>query len=179
MKQSTLNSHRILALAPSSRGVGFAVMENIATLVDWGVRSIKGDKNAASLARIGELIDLYQPEKVILQDVRAKGSRRSKRIQELGEQIQALTIQRNVKTALYSPRQIRQTFFGEEPGTKHRQAQLLAARFPEELESRLPPKRRAWESEDSRMDIFEAVALVLTAKSRRPSPRRGNQTTKR
>jgi hypothetical protein len=32
---------------------------------------------------------------------------------------------------------------------------------PDELASRLPPKRKTWKSEDSRMDIFDAGALVV------------------
>ena len=40
-------------------------------------------------------------------------------------------------------------------------AEILAKRLPEELGFRLPPKRRAWMSEDYRMDIFDAVALAL------------------
>ena len=39
--------------------------------------------------------------------------------------------------------------------------QMIAERFPGELGFRLPPKRRPWMSQDSRMDIFDAVALVL------------------
>jgi len=39
---------------------------------------------------------------------------------------------------------------------------MLAKQFPDELASRLPPKRKTWESEDSRMDIFDAVALAVT-----------------
>lgn len=46
-------------------------------------------------------------------------------------------------------------------GTKHALAEILAKQFSEELASRLPPKRKAWMSEDYRMDIFDAVALVL------------------
>jgi hypothetical protein len=53
-------------------------------------------------------------------------------------------------------------FFAEGQGTKHALAEMLAGRFPEELASRLPPKRRPWMSEDYRMDIFDAVALALT-----------------
>ena len=37
---------------------------------------------------------------------------------------------------------------------------MLAMQFPDELASRLPPKRKPWKSEDGRMDIFVAVALV-------------------
>jgi hypothetical protein len=46
-------------------------------------------------------------------------------------------------------------------GTKHALAEIIAKRFPEELGSRLPPKRKPWMSEDSRMNIFDAVALAL------------------
>jgi len=52
-------------------------------------------------------------------------------------------------------------FFADGQGTKHALAEILAARFPEELGCRLPPKRRPWMSEDYRMDIFDAVALAL------------------
>jgi hypothetical protein len=40
-------------------------------------------------------------------------------------------------------------------------ATAVAQRFPDELAARLPPKRKAWASEDARMDIFEAVALAV------------------
>jgi hypothetical protein len=50
---------------------------------------------------------------------------------------------------------------GDDPGTKHALAEIIAERFPEELGFLLPPKRRDWMSQDSRMDIFDAVALAL------------------
>jgi hypothetical protein len=50
---------------------------------------------------------------------------------------------------------------GNDKGTKHVVAEVIAQRFPEELGFRLPPKRRAWMSEDSRIDIFDAAALAL------------------
>jgi hypothetical protein len=56
---------------------------------------------------------------------------------------------------------VRRVFFGGAGGTKHALAEIIAHRFPDELGFRLPPKRRPWMSEDSRMDIFDAVALVL------------------
>jgi len=48
----------------------------------------------------------------------------------------------------------------DEQATKHALAEHLASRFPEELGFRLPKKRRFWMSEDSRMDMFDAVALA-------------------
>ena len=63
--------------------------------------------------------------------------------------------------ALFSQKQIRRVFFGDTGGTKYALAEIIVERFPEELGFRLPPKRRPWMSEDSRMDIFNAVALAL------------------
>jgi hypothetical protein len=37
----------------------------------------------------------------------------------------------------------------------------IATRFPDELGSRVPPKRKAWTSQNARMDIFDAVGLVV------------------
>ena len=61
-----------------------------------------------------------------------------------------------------SGKQVRQLLLGDETGTKQEIAEQLAKQFPDELSSRLPPKRKAWKSEDARMDIFEAVGLALT-----------------
>ena len=44
-----------------------------------------------------------------------------------------------------------------ENGNKHTLAEIVAARFPQELGGRLPPKRRPWKSEDYRMSIFDGL----------------------
>jgi hypothetical protein len=63
--------------------------------------------------------------------------------------------------ALFSQEEVRKAIFADGCGTKHALAEIFAKRFPEELASRLPPKRRLWMSEDYRMHIFDAVALAL------------------
>jgi hypothetical protein len=63
--------------------------------------------------------------------------------------------------ALFSQKQVRRVFLGDAGGTKHALAEVIAERFPEELGLHLPPKRRPWMNEDSRMGIFDAVALAL------------------
>ena len=37
----------------------------------------------------------------------------------------------------------------------------LAKQFPDELASRVPPKRKLWTSEANRMDMFDAVGLAV------------------
>ena len=152
---------RILAIAPSTRGFGYAVLEGHKSLVAWGVKSVKGDKNAGSIEKVEKMLAHYNPQVIVLEDTAAEGSRRSPRIQALTKGLIAVAESRNIKVALFSKRQVRRVICGDDRGTKHALAEIIAGRFPEELGFRLPPKRRAWMSEDSRMDIFDAVALAL------------------
>jgi Holliday junction resolvasome RuvABC endonuclease subunit len=161
MKKRLPKYPRILAIAPSTRGFGFALLEGLDMLVDWGGKSAEGDKNSQSLAKVEGLIAHYQPDVMALQDTSTKNSRRSVRIRTLSQQIITLAATRKVNVVLFSREQVRRVFFANGQGTKHALAEIIAKRFPEEMGSRLPPKRRAWMSEDSRMDIFDAVALAV------------------
>ena len=152
---------RILAITPSTKGFGYAVLEGQKLLVDWGVRSVTGDKNAGSIEKVEEMIAHYNPQVMVLEDTATKESRRCPRIQALTQRLVAVAEGRTIKVMLFSQKHIRRVFFGDWGGTKHALAEIIAERFPEELGFRLPRKRRPWMSEDSRMDIFDAVALAL------------------
>lgn len=150
---------RVLAIAPTSRGVGFAVLEGKDSLVDWGVKTVQGDKNANSLTKVEELIGQYQPGVLVLQDT--KDSRKSQRIKVLSRKIVAMAESRNVSVKVFSQEQMRRTYFADGLGTKQGIAEIIAKRFPDELGSRLPEKRKAWMSEQYQMGIFDAVALAF------------------
>jgi Holliday junction resolvasome RuvABC endonuclease subunit len=79
----------------------------------------------------------------------------------LSRKIVALAKSHKVMVKLFSQEQVRRTFFADGQATKHALAEIIAKRFPEELASRLPPKRKPWVSEYYQMDIFDAVALAL------------------
>lgn len=162
MKQHKSKNIRVLAIAPSRRGFAFAVMEGQDRLVDWAVKSIKKDKNSEGLSKIKKLLSHYSPSVVVLEDCKAHGSRRAPRSQKLNEAILTLSSDRNIRTVLFSRKEILQIFFGDERGTKHAIAKAISVRFPEELGRLMPGKRRAWMSENYRMGIFDAVALALT-----------------
>jgi hypothetical protein len=66
-----------------------------------------------------------------------------------------------LKVTLFSHEQVRHVFFDDAVGTKNELRQILAKRFPEQLGSILPPKRRPWMNEPYRMGVFDAVALVV------------------
>jgi Holliday junction resolvasome RuvABC endonuclease subunit len=104
---------------------------------------------------VEKLIAHYQP------GVLAKNSRRSPRIRKLCQQIIKMAVNRKISVKLFSRDQVMKTFIADGQGTKHAMAEMISNRFPEELGSHLPPKRKPWMSEDSRMNIFDAVALAL------------------
>jgi hypothetical protein len=111
------------------------------------------------LQHLDALIDQWQPEILTMEDANARNSRRRPRIRELMTQILALAKDRKVKVTLLSRDKMMRIFFDDSKGTKYGLAKLLLDLYPEELDHRLPPKRRLWESEKRSMDIFDAVAL--------------------
>jgi len=152
---------RTLAIAPSSRGVGYAVIDDSQKLADWVVKGFKGDKNASSLANVADLIHQYKPKVLVIEDGLAEGSKRHPRIRILGADIKKLAVEQNLRFRMFSRRQVMGAFFKGDPGTKQKLAELIGQWFPAELGDRIPRKRRPWTSVDSRMDIFDAVALAL------------------
>src|SRR5665213_1325929 len=148
---------RLLAVSLSTRGFGYAITEGNIRLVECGKKRIYGDKNAGSLASIEKLIVHYQPEIIMLQDVNANDTRRDKRIKRLHQKVIALAKEHKIKTVELTGKQLRVLLLGREDGTKHDMAECLAKQYPDELASRVPPKRTAWMNADDRMDIFDAV----------------------
>ena len=161
MNQIKPKNPLVLAIALASRGFGFAVLEGKDMLINWGVKRVTENKNIGTLAKVEELLAHYQPRVMVLQDTLPKHSKRAPRIQALNRQIVTMAARCKVSVALVSDEQVRQVFFAGGKGTKHALAEIIAQRFPEELSARLPLKRKPWRSQDSRMGIFDAVALAL------------------
>lgn len=150
----------VLAIALSSWGVGFAVVEN-GTLVDWGMKATTGNKNAVAVAQLKKLIAQYRPWVCVMEDVHGQDSMRSGRIRSLAKRLCSVAEQAKIQIAVMPRQQIRKVFFSHGLGTKDKLAALIGERFPEELGRLLPPKRKAWMNEHFRMPVFEAVASAL------------------
>jgi hypothetical protein len=56
------------------------------------------------------------------------------------------------------------SLLGNVKGTKHEMAEMLAKKYPVEFDTKLPSKRRAWENEDRRMGVFDAVGLAVASR---------------
>ena len=83
------------------------------------------------------------------------------RLKALSRKIVAMAETRHVGVKLFSQEQVRRTYFANGLGTKQEIAELIAQRFPGELGTRLPQRRKAWMSEKYQMSIFDAVALAV------------------
>jgi Holliday junction resolvasome RuvABC endonuclease subunit len=160
MNQTMSKQVRILAIAPTARGFGYCVMEDEAIL-ECGYKGARGNKNAKSVLKIEKLMNQFLPSGLVLQDVYAEGCYRAPRIKALHRKIVGLAANHKCKVKLFSGNQLRDALLGDVKGTKHEMAELLARKYPVELAGKLPPKRRLWENEDGRMDMFDAVGLAM------------------
>jgi hypothetical protein len=83
------------------------------------------------------------------------------RIRRLGPQIVKLAKAKKVNVKLFSREQVMKVLIPDGKRTKHALAEIVAGQFPEQLGSKLPPKRKAWMREHYQMGIFDAVGLVF------------------
>src|SRR5689334_5018763 len=83
--------------------------------------------------------------------------RRSRRIKALHRRIVALAGRLNIKVCAFSRDDVQETFSYLGLVTKQTTAEALAKHIPA-LERYLPPPRKIWKSEDSRMGLLEAAA---------------------
>jgi hypothetical protein len=161
MASMTLAEKRVLAVDPTHRGFGYVLLEGPDFLVDWGVYSVSGTKNLACARALAQLIDLYRPDVLVLEDSSVKDCRRRARVRRLLDELGALARQRGLQVRNVSRKKVTQTFARQTSLNKNELAQVIVTRFPE-LTPHLPPQRKPWMSEDARMAIFDAAAFALT-----------------
>lgn len=166
MNSTTTKYFRVLAISPSTSGFGFVILEGNDVIADSGAKSARQNKNDWCVQQVDKLIRKYEPDALILYD-HAKNERRSERIKALNQRFVDLAKTHKLHVKLFSRERVNQVFFADAKGTKHEIATMLAQRLPDELASKLPPKRREWDSEDRRMDIFDAMALAVTFRQRK------------
>jgi hypothetical protein len=158
MSGCSLEVKRVLAIDPTSKGFGFAILEGPDTLVDWGVKHATGNREC--LQQAAALIGRYQPEVVVVERTDAAGCLRRLRARHLIEDLLALARERELRARRISRQTMLGYFARSGFATKRQIAVALSIRFPE-LEPYLPPERKPWMSEDERMGIFDAVAFGL------------------
>lgn len=150
----------IIAIAPTSRGFGFAVFAAPTWVLDWGVKETRRDKNTLATAKIGAMIHDIKPAAVVIENWVHASCRRSERVRTLLWDIAVLTSKSGAAAMVYSRQHVRQAL-GAAGKSKDTIAAAIASQLPA-LRPMLPPKRRIWQSEHHSMAIFEAAALAMT-----------------
>lgn len=152
---------RVLSVYATSRGIAHTVFESPLSPVDWGVVSPK-DRQINQKARdaVAKLIDRFFPDVLVIEDGAGKGSRRGQRVKRLYTSIETLAAANGIDLFRYSRAQMKQCFV-ENFGASNKQdiAHTIAILLPE-LDHKVPPVRKIWQSEHDRMGIFDAAALT-------------------
>ncbi len=154
------NKARILGIDPSTRGFGFVVIEINGRVLHRGVAQVPSRETADLLKRIEILCDEYGPDIIALEDCRTtyRGLRAQREINSIVGFAQLYEI----RCALVSRSDVRKTLNLVPRATKHQIATRLGELLPELLPL-LPPRRRPWEAERERMNVFDAAGLALVA----------------
>lgn len=150
------------AVHPTSRGMGWVVFEGAFAPFDWGIVKAKGaDKNDQCLRRIDEMLTRFAPETFVLEAFEAPEAARSERVVRLCRAITCLAADRGVAMVVY-PRSAIRSCFSQVGARSRDEIAAAVVRHIDAFRHRLPRPRRAWESEDPRMALFSAAAVVLT-----------------
>lgn len=151
----------VLALYPNQLGFGFALMENALTPKDYRIVVSRPMSNKYLLKRIQELITFYEPEIVVLEDTSRLISRKSRRVQNLIQDIVRYAKEQNITVAQYSRSQIREVFGNFNAKSKYQIAATIAQNIPI-LKHRLRPQRKIFEAEPYSTGIFDSISLAVT-----------------
>ena len=161
MSIPSLATKRVLAIDPTTKGFGFAVLEGPEVLVDWGMKQVRGDlsrRNRRCLEEILKMITRFQPDVLVVERTGVKSCRRRRRARRLMVSLLALARSHRLRTRRVSRRSVQRCFSETGSATKRQIAVALSERFPE-LGPHLPPERKPWMPEDERMGIFDAAAF--------------------
>jgi len=158
MNTEKFTQHRILAISPTSRGFGYAVMEAPLRLIDWGVVQTKKDLDKR-ITRLSDLIRRYVPTVLVTEDFKSlrKGPRAKNLIQSIGK----LSYELKIPIRKVGVSKVRNIFQRSGAITKLQIAHTIGRWFPE-LATRLPKPRKIGMGENYRMSIFDAIGLAIS-----------------
>lgn len=161
MSQTPTQPTRILAIDPTTKGFGYAVLDLPKHLVAWGMAHVKGEKHTGAIFRFEALLDQFRPDAVVLENTTAPGSRRYPRVSELLETLGKIARERGIPVQTVSRLAVIAHFSKDETATKHSIAKTLAVDYPQ-LAEKVPRKRKIYQSEDERISVFDALSLAVT-----------------
>jgi hypothetical protein len=159
MRAKSASGRRVLALDVKPHWSGYAVFESPTQLLDAGTVTFRTSKDAE--ARFAFLMRTFCPRVLVLREIRSQSPRDNPDTRLISGYAGHAARRSSIATVLVSERLLRGHFEAQGAHTKHQVASLLARTFPD-LEWKLPPPRKLWQTERPRMSVFGAVALGAT-----------------
>jgi hypothetical protein len=149
---------KVLAIDLHPRHFGYVVVRSPDKLLDWGVRSHRREGTSAGVLirrRLRQLLELWRPSVVVLREplrIRTLNPQRNRLLKQImmAAKYQCARVQILKKRPTDRAERL----------TKYERALAVIKRFPV-LTRKLPPKRKAWESEHYRMSMFAAATLAM------------------
>lgn len=153
----------VLALDLRHRRLGYAAFQGHRTLLEWGQRyypAVGDAERAIAQKRLSKLLGGIAPDLILMKQERWDRAHADAHLANPIAALQDEAIRHSVPIRLIQDGVIRSVFNTFGCHTKPEIAAALATIFPELL-SRIPPPRKAWQTEHPRMSVFDAVALGL------------------
>ena len=161
MRKTKFSRTRMFAIQINCRGFGYVILEGTDRLVDWGVKQVTRSGQGRTIEVVADIIRQYRPHLVLLEDIFSEAQRRSPRAVLVTRHIAEFLEEHGLNCRLVPTIVVVDSFRRWGAQTKQERARMIADMLPI-LAPHLPPPRRPWMSEDSRMSIFSAAALAFT-----------------
>jgi hypothetical protein len=150
----------IVAIDPTTRGMAYVFFER-GELIDAGHQL--ADKNEQDgLAVLDRLIDGCAADVLVFEDPDAEDCHLGARLRTLLRSVERHARRRGIRTVKVSRKEVRETWVRRGFRVKEQVARALVSDFPE-LERYAAAERKVGRSETMRVNVFDALTLLLHA----------------
>lgn len=151
----------VLAVRPSTKGMGWVAFEAPFIPYDWGLAQPRKSQNVWYVRRFQKLLSDLEPEVLVVEESKRPGTAPCPRIERLYKALVALAVDRGIAVARYSRKEVQACFAPVGAVTRQEIAEAVA-RHIAVFESLAPPARRPWEAQHRHLSLFSAAALAMT-----------------
>ena len=164
-------SSRILAIDPGTLHLGFAVMDQ-ERLIRAGVETVRPRRSPHETLESGRglihrLIRDYRPGVLAVEKTFFANNRNSSLLNVFCDEIRLIGKKKKLRVLGFAPGTVKKAVTGDGRAKKEQVARVIVARYPE-LKVYLTADRK-WKVR-YHQNMFDAIAVALTAESRLASP---------
>jgi hypothetical protein len=148
----------VVAIDPTPRGIAYVFFEN-GELMDCSQRSTTAEESTI-LAGVDEILDGCATDVLVIEDPDVSSTRRHPRMRHVLRLITTHVRKRGIPVVQVAREEVRASWALLGATTKEAIAAAIAERYPL-LAPFVPPPRKYPDSEDARVNLFDAASLAL------------------